>query len=105
MKIYQLHEHSGEYEDYSDCIIGSYLKPERAEEEKLKAEAKEKKLAEQGIKCRNCPFLSANRNMPKQSDYCTEMELEEDIYGVECANYYPHWDKSYFKIEEVEVEE
>ena len=36
MKIYQLHEYSGEYEDFSDRIIGSYLRKERAEEEKAK---------------------------------------------------------------------
>ena len=41
MKIYQLHKHGGEWEDYRDVIIGSYLRKERAEEEKLKAEKEE----------------------------------------------------------------
>ena len=31
MKIYQVHKYSGEYEDYRDQIIGSYLRRERAE--------------------------------------------------------------------------
>lgn len=30
--IYQIHEMSGEYEDYRDTIVGSYLRKDRAEE-------------------------------------------------------------------------
>lgn len=111
MKIYQLHEYSGEWEDYRDRIIGSYLRKERAEEEKAKAEAEEELLLEHGKRCNNCPllddysWLTIENLIAKYPNYCTESKLEETDYGINCQNYYSHWDKSTFKIVEVEVEE
>lgn len=110
MKIYQIHEHSGEYEDYCDRIIGSYLRKERAEVEKVKAEANEVKAIEQSNRCNRCPFTEAsyselNNLLSDFQGYCDEMELYDSDYGIECRNYYHHWDKAYFVIEEVEVEE
>lgn len=110
MKIYQLHEHSGEYEDYRDRIIGSYLKRERAEEEKAKAEAKEEELSERGRKCNRCPFLEnpfakVDDLIDIHSHYCSEAKLEDGEWGIYCDNYCSHWDEASFKIEEVEVEE
>ena len=57
MKIYQLHEYGGEWEDSYDYIIGSYLRKERAEEEKIKAEVKDNKLVEHSNRCWACPFI------------------------------------------------
>lgn len=110
MKIYQLHECGGEWEDYHDYIIGSYLRKERAEEEKAKAEAKEKELVQNSRKCNRCPFLDyppldLNDLLIKHPDYCTEAKLEKGDYGIECDNYYQHWDELDFYIKEVEVEE
>lgn len=110
MKIYQLHEYGGEWEDSFDYIIGSYLRKERAEEEKVKAEAKENELAERGRKCNRCPFLEhlyANLDdlIAKHSHYCSEVKLKDDEWGITCENYYSHWDESSFEIKEVEVEE
>ena len=110
MIVYQLHEYSGEYEDYSDCIIGSYLRKERAEEEKAKAEAKEKDLREHSKRCVNCPFIEIEPSdlqelLVKHPDYCSELKLSEDEYGIECDNYYLQMNKATFEIEEVEVEE
>lgn len=111
MKIYQLHEYSGEWEDFRDYIRGSYLRKERAEEEKAKAEAKENELANKSQKCNHCPaldaypFASFDSLFDKYCDYCSEMDLEETDYGLNCNNYYLKWDKSTFKIKEVEVEE
>ena len=112
MKIYQLHEHSGEWEDYRDRIIGSYLRKERAEEEKTKAEWKEKELIEQSEKCSNCPFIGENTIedvnhlfLVEYPNYCDKAILETDEYGTSCENSYLHWYKASFKIEEVEVEE
>ena len=111
MKIYQLHEYSGEWEDFRDYIRGSYLRKERAEEEKAKVEAKEKELVEKSKKCNNCPaldaypFASFDSLFPEYCHYCSEMELEETDYGVNCKNYYLKWDASTFQIKEVEVEE
>lgn len=111
MKIYQLHEHSGEYEDYRDRIVGSYLRKERAEEEKIKSETKEKEMTEHSKRCLNCPFVefddtvNINDLLIKYPNYCSESKLRKDEYGIECDNYYTHWDRATFKIEEVEVEE
>lgn len=110
MKIYQLHKFGGEWEDSYDYIIGSYLRKERAEEEKLKAEQKERELVEKSEKCNSCPFLDypsdgLNNLLSKYSYYCDKADLEESDYGVDCNNYYSLWDKSYFEIKEVEVEE
>ncbi len=110
MKIYQLHKYGGEWEDSFDIIIGSYLRKERAEEEKAKVEAEENELIERCRKCNCCPFLEhlyANLDnlMAKYSDYCSEAKLEDGEWGISCENYYSHWDEATFKIEEVEVEE
>ena len=111
MKIYQLHEYSGEWEDFTDNICGSYLRKERAEEAKADAETRERELLERGQQCINCPFLNNHsflniKNLiAKYPDYCTDAKLEESDYGIDCENYYAHWDKSTFEIKEVEVEE
>ena len=111
MKIYQLHRYSGEYEDFLDSIVGSYIRKERAEEEKTKRETKEKELTERSDKCINCPFYgedfdNLNDLMCEHPNYCNEAKLVDDEeYGMDCKNYYAHWDKATFKIKEVEVEE
>ena len=111
MTIYQLHECGGEWEDYRDYIIGSYLRKERAEEEKAKAEAKEKELIEQSNKCGRCPFETEDFDklddlLVEYSDYCDKAVLRSDFEGcIYCENCYSHWDEMRFYIEEVEVEE
>lgn len=112
MKIYQLHEYSGEWEDYRDRIIGSYLRKERAEEEMARAESKEKELLERGRKCANCPFLEfedtwtdVGKLLSEYPDYCQDAKLEDTEYGINCSNYYYKWDDATFDVVEVEVEE
>lgn len=110
MKIYQLHEYSGEYEDYRDRIIGSYVIKERAEEEKTKDEQEElkKQLLEQ--QCRNCPYhdniddCGTMANLMRK--YCDHSDIHCDSDGeLFCKNFYLHWRDSNFDITEVEVEE
>lgn len=116
MKIYQLHKYAGEYEDFYDRIIGSYLRKERAEEEKTKAEAKEKSLIEKSEKCSECPFVwdydSSITNIDdfhnfyaEHPNYCNEMVLRDGFDGIYCDNFYSHYEEEHFEIEEVEVEE
>lgn len=112
MKIYQLHEYSGEWEDFRDRIIGSYLRKERSEEEKDRAEAREKELIEHGNKCAYCPFLDFDdvfsdltKLLSEYPDYCTKAKLENTEYGINCENYYHKWDEATFEVTEVEVEE
>lgn len=112
MKIYQLHEYGGDWEDSYDYIIGSYLHKERAEEEKLKAEVAEKKSVEQHKRCNHeCPFIGEPYNtcdtlLTIWGGFCNEAKLEDDGMGkIYCENRYIHWDDFLYEIEEVEVEE
>ena len=110
MIIYQLHEFSGQWEDFRDYIIGSYIRKERAEEEKYNAEIKEKELIEQSGKCFACPFIeddneNLDRLLSEYPNYCTKAKLNKTEYGIiNCDNYYTHWDNSIFEIKEIEVE-
>ena len=108
MKIYQLHKYSGEYEDFYDNIIGSYIKKERAEEEKVKAAAEERELIEQSKKCYKCPYL-CDAYIPNDEllSYCPKAKLEKNEFDndIDCQNYHLHWDEATFEIQEVEVEE
>ena len=104
MKIYQIHKYGGQWEDRYDYIIGSYLKKERAEEEKTKAEKEEQELRNQDEKCRECPYLyDAFITNEKLLEYCPKADLKQYEDEIDCANYFQLWDESYFKIEEVEV--
>lgn len=111
MKIYQLHEYTGAWEDFRDTIIGSYLRKERAEEELGKAKAKEEELRMQSGKCFECPFLEQDNEdldslLSEHPSYCTKLKLSKTEYGIiNCDNYYDHWDDATFSIKEVEVEE
>ena len=111
MKIYQLHEYTGVREDFRDTIIGSYLRQERAEEEKNKVETKEKELVEQSGKCFECPFIEQDNEdldslLSEHPSYCTKLKLTKTEYGIiNCDNYYEHWDDATFSIKEAEVEE
>lgn len=108
MKIYQLHKYGGEWEDAYDHIIGSYMGKERAEEEKAKAEAEEHELKEWSNKCDDCPYLyDSFLTNDELLSYCSRAKLEKNEYDddVDCQNYTIYWFESYFRIEEVEVEE
>lgn len=110
MKIYQLHKYGGEWEDSFDYIIGSYLRKERAEEEKTKAELKDEENRKLSRHCSNCPLTdgwSLNDEVAKKCEkYCDKfkyVDMGDD--GFDCDNYTAYWCDVYFRIEEVEVEE
>lgn len=107
MVIYQLHKYGGEYEDRYDYIIGSYLRKERAEEEKNKRELVEEEKIKMSRKCRSCPFLDDDFCLEDKNheEYCDKAELtKDDKWGIYCNNCYYHF-PTYFRIEEAEVEE
>lgn len=119
MKVYQLHESGGQWEDYFDYIVGTYL-------DKQKAEIKQKELEAQEIidrKCDNCllyhcPFdcdmdcedctkdTMIERAM-KDCNRCDAIKTEDvnspDGYCVSCKNQSLHCEDKYFRIEEVDV--
>lgn len=107
MKIYQLHKHGGEWEDYRNIVIGSYLKKERAEEEKLKAEKEEKIKRQQAEKCAECPYNSDIADESLMADlmrqYCNHSDISFDDGTIFCKAHRYHWYDAEFYIEEVEV--
>ena len=110
MKIYQMHEYSGEWEDFRDIIVGSYLRKERAEEKWLEYELKEKELRKACARCGDCPFMWEDEEnldtlIAQYSDYCSKKSLEKAGYSITCGNYTPYHDNATYKIIEVEVEE
>ena len=107
MIIYQLHEYSGQWEDFTDSIIGSYLHKEKAKRALIKACEEEKELREQSKKCNNCPLSNGEFSSCEQvKEYCSKAKLQEYEDGdIDCDNFYLQWDVSEFEIKEVEVEE
>ena len=110
MKIYQIHEYSGEYEDYRDYIVGSYLSKEKAiakMEELQRIEAERRVKAD---RCRFCPiededvFDDVFDVVAKRcSMYCRDAKIKEEPYGYDCENYCCYWDEATYEIKEVEV--
>lgn len=110
MTIYQIHRYSGQYEDFEDIIVGSYLKKERAEEEKAKLETDNEKKKEQSRKCINCPFIeepfSKLKKLTKQyPEHCSITSFYERSGCIDCNNLNYWYEDATFDIEEVEVEE
>ena len=110
MKIYQVHEFGGEYDDYFDRIVGSYMKRERAEEVRDEKRAEAKRLRAKSDKCNQCPIFNEEHStiedfIAAAARYCDEAEIVEDYFGVNCENYFCLWDDPNYCVEEVEVEE
>lgn len=115
MKIYQIHEYGGEYEDSFDFIVMSFIHEERAvaEKERLEREAAE------AIKCSLCPLhcdesfskaeLTKNyeqmiaKRIIKAKELCEHYELEDEDAPLSCSNYYTPLYDTFYRIEEVNV--
>lgn len=112
MKIYQIHEHSGEYEDYRDRIVGSYLNEEKARARKEEFEHIEDERQIKARCCSSCPINDYDTDVDafdvavqECSMYCPHAKIIEDnvFGGYDCENYCNHWDEVTYEIEEVEV--
>jgi sulfatase maturation enzyme AslB (radical SAM superfamily) len=109
MKIYQLHKYGGEWEDYRNYIIGSYLHKERADEEMAKAQDEELQKQRLAQQCANCPYhtddMGDNQILANlMREHCDHSDIYCDEDGdVFCKNFYLHWIDHEFNIEEVEV--
>lgn len=118
MKIYQIHEYGGEWEDRYDYIVGSYISHDKAIAEKERLEKEE----EIKRKCKSCPLYFCDLDCDEDCDECYKHQVNKakkycdryepfdknkhntDDYDEEdrCVNYCLNED-SYFKIEEVDV--
>ena len=108
MKIYQLHKYGGEWEDYRDYIIGSYLHKERAEEAMAKAKNQELQKQLLAKQCTECPYhayIEDNKTLADlMRQYCDHSDIHCDDEGeLFCKNFYCHWIDNDFNIKEVEV--
>lgn len=120
MKIYQLHEYSGEFDSYNDHLVGTYAL-------KLRAELEMEKLIErnnQASKCNNCPIIYCPDDCQLDCDdneRCDKYRIEEatklcdrflpstrtcsfddDSDTLTCENY-SYWYEYEYKVKEVEV--
>jgi hypothetical protein len=108
MKIYQLHQYGGEWEDCRDYIIGSYLHKERAAEEMSKAQNEETIKRLNAKQCANCPYHANLEDYALMADlmrkHCDHSDIHCDEDGeLFCKNFYIHWIDNDFRIKEVEV--
>lgn len=116
MKIYQIHEYGGQYEDYFDYIVVSYLDKNKAIEKMTELEKEEKLAAE----CRQCPLHYCsdecgyddceNCNSERLKEFalkvCNRFIPVKDSEGewtCEVDGYNRGWDDLSYRIEEVEV--
>lgn len=110
MRIYQIHEYGGEWEDSYDDIIESYICPERAENRRQELE----RLQNEKIKCSECPiyfcFDGCNDDCENcdgselAKEYCESCDVFMDKSGkIKCKNYIYVPYGSRFYIQEVNV--
>ena len=109
MKIYQIHEYGGQWEDAYDYIVGSYLHQEKALEELERFRAEDVERS----KCQECPanYCPSDcdddcencRGGERAAEYCVDYE-PRSFGSTICVNYDYH-EPSFYKIEEVEVVE
>ena len=107
-KVYQIHEYSGEYEDYKDNIVGSYFNKSDAEAKMKELELQSNSNTANFIKCRDCPsnyVYFDDNNVKKIKQYCTQFELSVDDENDDnyCINKTFNNDNPTYEIVEVEV--
>lgn len=110
MTIYQIHKYSGEYEDYRDCIVGSYLHKEKAIAKMEEFQCIETERQEKAKRCSRCPIEDADVISDCFGvvvgccvEYCSDAKITEDRFGYDCENYCFGWDEATYEIKEVEV--
>lgn len=125
-----LHEHSGEFDDYMDRIIGVYLDENKCNDEKLKLEEKERLKQDKIKKCQNClineecnlgcDFCDSRYEDNRErcleikiehiKKYCNESEIwtkleEEYISCMDCENRELWYEENIYSIEQMELTE
>ena len=106
--IYQIHEYSGEYEDYEDVVVGSYFHKSDAKAKMKELELQAKNNTTNFIKCQNCPSNYSyfdDNDVKKIKQYCTQFELSVDDENDDnyCINTTFNNDDPTYEIVEVEV--
>lgn len=111
MTIYQLHRKGGEYEDYYDWIIGTYLNKTKAETDRqILLDKQQEKVMEHNF-CAECPIHEMskriwNNRKNEVVEYCKNSHIEYEGNAVWCSNEISHYHDDLdeeFEIKEVEV--
>lgn len=109
LKVYQIEETIGEYEDTQHIIKGTYLHKQRAlaELERLKQKVKE------DYRCMDCPYSWERPDKPLKVDCPTHEPIYENAglkkYGVipeySCENLEDSYDAPSYRLFEFDVDE
>lgn len=83
MKIYQIHEIRGQYTDYCDTIVGTYLNKETARRELFRLCRKVEESKKMAQRCSKCPWYLDDQVPPVV--YCPG--FSEDLDTEDCKNY------------------
>lgn len=111
MKIYQIHETGGQYEDYFDYIVGTYLHKDKAEIDMQILIDKEELRRQEYEKCQSCPIGNLDLNVDTIEamrsicqEYCDSSQIFEQLYDeYVCENEAIYWDDRGYHITEIEV--
>lgn len=115
IKAYQLKEHGGQWEDYYEYTIATYLSYEKAKEKFDELNQKSKEIEERNDKCQHCPWIwdwdehGEEKLRERTNEYCDKAELtiekfEDDDFEFVCKNYYENfYDIPSYRIEEIEI--
>lgn len=107
MTVYLVIKASGEYEDYSERIIGAYLNREKAEELVSQRKNQEETIYSQYEKCCKCPAYWSNDlsalNYCEHVASCQMCVDEDGDEQVDCFEYVPYYVPISYWVRELEV--
>lgn len=107
MKIYQVHRSGGEWEDYYNYIVASYLHEENAMKKKEELEGKQNKRIEQFKRCDECYSYYEDIGFEHCDKDCFIKCLDyegEIVCGNESLGY-DYYDMENYFVETIEIED
>lgn len=106
MKIYQVHRSGGEWEDYYNYIVASYLHEENAMRKKEELEEAQNKLIEQFKKCDECYSYYEDIGFEHCDKDCFIEGLDYEGETVCKSDYvYMHFEMESYSVQTVEIED
>lgn len=107
MKIHQVHRSGGEWEDYYNYIVASYLHEENAMKKKEELEEEQNKRIEQSKKCDECYDYYEDIGYEHCDKECfvKAVDYEGEIFckNEDCS--YMYFDMGNYSVETVEIED
>lgn len=109
MTVYQIHEYTGEYEDFVDRIVATYLDPDKAQADMNKRRKAAEDLDKASAKCACCPTATLYYEdvtedlLQSIKRYCSKFEKIDQDDEFDCKNFFEAWDIPSYKIRAEEV--